>query len=82
MSLGDATKAQWVSGDDPVAMRDRVRKHAMRARLLDLIEEDPQMTADPDGLRRQLSSRVPGAATVRYHLAVLRKVELLSVREV
>lgn len=77
MSPGGAANSQGDPGDALAAVRDWVCRHPTRARLLDLIEENAHGSVDPDDLRRRLSPGEPGAAAVRYHLAVLRRANLL-----
>jgi hypothetical protein len=81
MSTGEMASSNAAPGNDLTAVRDRLRGHPVRSRILALIEEDKQGSLDrPDDLRRRLSPDEPGAATIVYHLAVLRRAGILPAR--
>jgi hypothetical protein len=56
------------------ARRDQARSHPLRLAILALAVQGKSL--EPDDLRRELPTR-PAVRVIRYHLLVLRQVELL-----
>lgn len=56
------------------ARRDQARRHPLRLTLIALSVQGKSL--DPEDLRRELPDH-PSVAVIKYHLLVLRQVELL-----
>ena len=59
--------------------RDQARRHDLRLKILALVAQDRHRSLDPEDLSRLLPDH-PAATVVEYHLAVLRRVDLLPLR--